>query len=173
MQIYVHIAYIMQCINGKLECIKPVQLRAPGLRACIRGPRPQAIRPPRRACVQAAAPDPPPNQEGIGEGGGKTPRRFRSYVYIISHPRVIPTPKGPYKTGGTLSKSASEKFQKSDKKTVLCWSCLSSADGQSSFTFLFPLVLSGARNTRQARRAQRRGITWASKRTSEQRRARL
>lgn len=136
-------------------------------------PRPQAIRPPRRACVQAAAPDPPPNQEGIGEGGGKTPRRFQSYVYIISHPRVIPTPKGPYKTGGTLSKSASKKFQKSDKKTVLCWSCLSSADGQSSFTFLFPLVLSGARNTRQARRAQRRGITWASKRTSEQRRARL
>ena len=63
-------------------------------------PGPRAIKPPRRACAQAGAPAPPPNQEGIGEGGGKTPGGFQSYVYIISHPRVIPTPKGPYKTGG-------------------------------------------------------------------------
>ena len=135
-------------------------------------PGPRAIKPPRRARAQAGATAPPPNQEGIGEGGGKTPRGFQSYVYIIFHPHVIPTPKGPYKTGGTLLKAASVKFQKSGKKTVLCWSCLSTADGQSSFTFLFPLVLPGARNTRQARRAQHRGTAWPSKRTSKQRRAR-
>lgn len=35
--------------------------------------------------------------------------------------------EGTYKTDGTLPKHASEKFQKPDKKTVLCWSCLSSA----------------------------------------------
>lgn len=135
-------------------------------------PGPRAIKPPRRACAQAGAPAPPPNQEGIGEGGGKTPRGFQSYVYIISHPHVIPTPKGPYKTGGPLLKAASVKFQKSGKKAVLCWSCLSTADGQSSSITLFPLVLPGARNTRQARRAQHRGTAWASNRTSEQRRAR-
>ena len=135
-------------------------------------PGPQAIKPPRRACAQAGEPAPLPNQEGIGEGGGKTPRGFQSYVYIISHPHVIPTPKGPYKTGGPLLKATSVKFQKSGKKTVLCWSCLSTADGQSSSITLFPLVLPGARNTRQARRAQHRGTAWASNRTSEQRRAR-
>lgn len=135
-------------------------------------PGARAIKPQRRACAQAGEPAPPPNQEGIGEGGGKTPRGFQSYVYIISHPHVIPTPKGPYKTGGPLLKAASVKFQKSGKKTVLCWSCLSTADGQILLHYFFPLVLPGARNTRRARRAQHRGTAWASNRTSEQRRAR-
>nr|DAU47034.1 MAG TPA: hypothetical protein [Caudoviricetes sp.] len=56
---------------------------------------------------------------------------------------------------------------------MLCWSCLPQASGQSSFFTSFPLVLSGARNTRQARRAQHRGTAWASNRTSEQRREKL
>lgn len=135
-------------------------------------PGPRAIKPPRRACAQAGAPAPLPNQEGIGEGGGKTPRGFQSYVYIISHPHVIPTPKGPYKTGGPLLKAASVKFRKSDKKPCCVGLACQRQTGKSSSITLFPLVLPGARNTRQARRAQHRGTAWASNRTSEQRRAR-
>lgn len=135
-------------------------------------PGPRAIKPPRRACAQAGAPAPPPNQEGIGEGGGKTPRGFQSYVYIISHPHVIPAPKGPYKTGGPLLKAASVKFQKSGKRPCCVGLACQRQMGKSSSITLFPLVLPGARNTRQARRAQHRGTAWASNRTSGQRRAR-
>lgn len=102
-------------------------------------PGARAIKPPRRACVQARAPTPPPNQEGIGEGGGKTPRGFQSYVYIISHPRVIPTPKGPYKTGGPLLKAASGKFQKSDKRPCCVGLACQRQTGKSSFILLFLL----------------------------------
>lgn len=172
-----HSANIMQCISGPMECIKlhsiSIRLRVPGLRACVRDP---ARRPLSPRAARVRRPERLPLHQikrGIGEGGGKTPGGFQSYVYIISHPHVTPTPKGPYKTGGPLLKAASVKFQKSGKKTVLCWSCLSTADGQILLYTPFPLVLPGARNTRQARRAQHRGTAWASNRTSEQRQARL
>ena len=116
-----HNANIMQCISGPMECIKlhsiSIRLRVPGLCACVRGPargplRPRAARV-RRPCVRT----PPPNQErGIGEGGGKTPGGFQSYVYIISHPHVTPTPKGPYKTGGPPSESHLCKISKIRQK---------------------------------------------------------
>ena len=171
-----HSANIMQCISGPIECIKlhsiSIRLRVPGLRACVRGPARGPLSPrAARVCSRVCAPL-HQIKRGIGEGGGKTPGGVQSYVYIIFHPHVIPTPKGPYKTGGPLLKAASVKFQKSGKRPCCVGLACQRQTGKSSSITLFPLVLPGARNTRQARRAQHRGTAWASNRTSEQRRAR-
>lgn len=62
MQIYMHTAYIMQCISRAEACIK-LELRAWTARVYISKPRLQAIKAPRCACVQPCVSTPPPNQE--------------------------------------------------------------------------------------------------------------
>lgn len=135
-------------------------------------PGPQAIKPPRRACAQAGAPAPPPNQERHRGGWRKNTRGVSILcIYYIPSTRN-PHPKGALQNRRPPSESRLWKISKIGQKAVLCWSCLSTADGQILLYTPFPLVLPGARNTRQARRAQHRGTAWASNRTSEQRRAR-
>lgn len=149
---------------------------APGLRVCTsvspgcRPLRPRAARVRSRVCA-------PLHQikRGIGEGGGKTPGWFHTSIYIISHPRVHLIPKRvPTKLTASLRNMPLKNFKNQTKRPCCVGlACLLQA-GESSLFHLssLHLVLSGARNTRQARRAQHRGTAWASNRTSEQRRAR-
>ena len=148
--------------------------RAPGLRVCTsvspgcRPLRPRAARVCSRVCA-------PLHQikRGIGEGGGKTPGWFHTSIYIISHPRVHPIPKRvPTKLAAPFRNMPLKNFKNQAKRPCCVGLACQRQTGKSSSITLFPLVLPGARNTRQARRAQRRGTAWASNRTSEQRRAR-
>ena len=92
-----HSANIMQCISGPMECIKlhsiSIRLRVPGLRACVRGPDRRPLSPPRRACAQAGAPAPPPNQERH-RGGWRKNTRGVSILCIYYIPSTCnPHPK--------------------------------------------------------------------------------
>ena len=78
MQIYMHIAYIMQCISRAEACIKLCAARAWAARVYISMPRLQAIKAPRCACVQPCVRTPPPNQEGH-RGGWRKNTRVVSY----------------------------------------------------------------------------------------------
>ena len=154
---------VMCCAHGLRVCTSV----SPGCRPL----RPRAARVCSRVCA-------PLHQikRGIGEGGGKTPGRFHISIYIILHPRVHPIPKRvPTKLTAPLRNMPLKNFKNQTKRPCCVGlACLRQTGEPSSlFHFSFPLVLSGARNIRQARRAQHRGTAWASNRTSEQRRAKL